>query len=139
MLLELAHEEGFIARKPHDGKPYFVAALLRMAGEQRRRKEEAGPSPIRASRVWAQDDNEKQRRRQERQKTGAYKTKLGVLETAKTDPYKAKGRAPETATTTPPKLQRRHPRNCDDTPETATAPASEILTAIATELRRRHP
>jgi hypothetical protein len=26
-------------------------------------KEEAGPSPIRASRVWAQDDNEKQRQR----------------------------------------------------------------------------
>jgi hypothetical protein len=40
----------------------FVAALLRMTGKQRRRKEEADPSPIRASRVWAQDDSEKRLR-----------------------------------------------------------------------------
>jgi hypothetical protein len=68
MLLELRHEEGFIARKPRDGKPYFVAALLRMTGEERRREEEAGPSPIRASRVWAQDDTKSDCERQ-RQKT----------------------------------------------------------------------
>ena len=37
------------------------AALLRMTGEEGRGKEEAGPSPIRALRVWAQDDNERQR------------------------------------------------------------------------------
>jgi hypothetical protein len=30
MLLELAQEERFIARKASDGEPYFVAALLRM-------------------------------------------------------------------------------------------------------------
>jgi hypothetical protein len=29
--------------------------------KERRRKEEAGPSPIRASRVWPQDDSEKQK------------------------------------------------------------------------------
>ena len=73
----MAREEGFIARKPRDGRPYFVAAILRMTGEEGRRKEEAGPSPIRASRVWAQDDtkNNCERRRQkqrqeQRQKTG---------------------------------------------------------------------
>jgi hypothetical protein len=34
-----------------------------MTGKQRRRKEEAGPSPIRASRVSAQDDSEKQKQK----------------------------------------------------------------------------
>jgi hypothetical protein len=67
-LLELAQEEGFIARKPRDGKPHFVAALLRMTGEEGRRKEEAGPSPIRASRVWVRDDTKSDCERQ-RQKT----------------------------------------------------------------------
>jgi hypothetical protein len=64
MLLELAQEEGFIARKASDGEPYFVAALLRMTGKQRRRKEEAGPSPIPASRVRAQQDDSEKRLRQ---------------------------------------------------------------------------
>jgi hypothetical protein len=53
-LLELAQGQGFIARKPRDGKPYFVAALLRMTGEERKRKEEGKkkqvphPSALRA-------------------------------------------------------------------------------------------
>ncbi len=34
-----------------------------MTGEEQRGKEEAGPSPIRASRVWAQDDSEKLQRK----------------------------------------------------------------------------
>jgi hypothetical protein len=32
-LLELRREERFIARKTRDGKPYFVAALLRMTAK----------------------------------------------------------------------------------------------------------
>jgi hypothetical protein len=49
MLLASAHEEGFIARKLRDGKPYFVAALLRMTGEQRKKKKQVPhPSALRA-------------------------------------------------------------------------------------------
>jgi hypothetical protein len=47
-------------------------------------KEEAGPSPIRAPRVWAQDDNERQRQRQERQRQRK----------AEDRPLTPKGRAP---------------------------------------------
>jgi hypothetical protein len=43
-------------------------AGLFLTGKERRRKEEAGPSPIRASCVWAQDDTksdcERQRQKQ---------------------------------------------------------------------------
>ena len=35
--------------------------VSKMATSRRKRKEETGPSPTRASRVWAQDDNEGQR------------------------------------------------------------------------------
>jgi hypothetical protein len=34
-----------------------------------RGKEEAGPSPIRALRVWAQDDNEKKKQRKSKEKS----------------------------------------------------------------------
>jgi len=50
--------------------------------KQRSAKEEAGPSPIRASRVWAQDDSKKRLR----------KAKAEV--TAEDRPLKPKGRAP---------------------------------------------
>ena len=55
-------------------------------------KEEAGPSPIRALRVWAQDDNEKKRRERLRQKA---------------DPGKPKGPATAHATATAGQLRRK--------------------------------
>ena len=38
MLLELAHEERFIARKASDGEPYSVVAFLRMTAKSERRR-----------------------------------------------------------------------------------------------------
>jgi hypothetical protein len=70
MLLELAYQEGS-----------FVAALL--TGKERRKKEEAGPSPIPASRVWVQDDSEKLLRKAEAE----------AEEKEKERPFKPKGRA----------------------------------------------
>jgi hypothetical protein len=68
LVVGVATRKGFIARKPRDGKPHFVAALPRMTGEEGIRKEEAGPSPIRASRAWVRDDTKSDCERQ-RQKT----------------------------------------------------------------------
>jgi hypothetical protein len=55
-------------------------------------KEEAGPSPIRALRVWAQDDSVKQRQRQEQRHR---RKETAESQRQKTDPYTSKGRAPE--------------------------------------------
>jgi hypothetical protein len=44
-VLGIVREEGFIARKASDGEPYFVAALLRITGKERRKKKKQVPHP----------------------------------------------------------------------------------------------